>query len=658
MALTVNTNIPSLNTQRNINSTSNALNTSMQRLSTGSRINSAKDDAAGLQISNRLTNQISGLNVATRNANDGISLSQTAEGALQQSTNILQRMRDLSIQSANGSNSDSDRAALQKEVSALQSELTRIAETTTFGGRKLMDGSFGTSSFQVGSNAYETIDVTVKSASASDIGSYQVGSKAKGVNADGELTRAFGAVATAADIKTVTGSVVSGDGSGAFTPSNLSIVGGGKSEEVKVEAGDSAKSLAAKLNGVIPGLSATARTVFQAEVTASAGQSADYKLTVGSGSDARSVDLVGVTSTQSLADQINSNASKLGLKANVDEKGVLTVESSTGENVTFGGSSNAAGVSLKVRVQDAEGNFGASTSVGESAAGTAGQETIVGSLQLNSPTSYAISAATTTATAKTNDMTLALTITPPATPTPLTDAVSVSLASITVSGVAIDTSGYKFSTVGELATALKNDPNASDLLRFGTDGQISSKDGSDIVFGAMSKYTAAGAPATTGTVTFTVTPKDKDGVDLTGASILDLTAGASNTVAGKTSSAITVEGSYQLFGSASATKNSVDKVDISTADGAQRALAVIDNALAGIDSQRADLGAVQNRFDNTINNLQNISENASAARSRIMDTDYAAETANLSKNQVLQQAGTAILAQAKQLPQSVLSLLQ
>ncbi len=658
MALTVNTNIPSLNTQRNINNTSNALNTSMQRLSTGSRINSAKDDAAGLQISNRLTNQISGLNVATRNANDGISLSQTAEGALQQSTNILQRMRDLSIQSANGSNSDSDRAALQKEVSALQSELTRIAETTTFGGRKLMDGSFGTSSFQVGSNAYETIDVTVKSASASDIGSYQVGSKAKGVNADGELTRAFGAVATVADIKTVTGSVVSGDGSGAFTPSNLSIVGGGKSEEVKVEAGDSAKSLAAKLNGVIPGLSATARTVFQAEVTASAGQSADYKLTVGSGSDAKSVDLVGVTSTQSLADQINSNASKLGLKANVDEKGVLTVESSTGENVTFGGSSNATGVSLKVRVQDAEGNFGASTSVGESAAGTAGQETIVGSLQLNSPTSYAISAATTTATAKTNDMTLALTITPSGPAVPATDAVSVSLASITVSGVAIDTSGYKFSTVGELATALKNDPNASDLLRFGTDGQISSKDGSDIVFGAMSKYTAAGAPATTGTVTFTVTPKDKDGVDLTGASILDLTAGASNTVAGKTSSAITVEGSYQLFGSASATKNSVDKVDISTADGAQRALAVIDNALAGIDSQRADLGAVQNRFDNTINNLQNISENASAARSRIMDTDYAAETANLSKNQVLQQAGTAILAQAKQLPQSVLSLLQ
>ena len=135
MALTVNTNIPSLNTQRNLQNASSSLATSMQRLSTGSRINSAKDDAAGLQISNRLTNQINGLNQATRNANDGISLSQTAEGAMQQSTNILQRIRDLAVQSANGSNSDADRSALQKEVTAQQNELTRIAQTTTFGGR-------------------------------------------------------------------------------------------------------------------------------------------------------------------------------------------------------------------------------------------------------------------------------------------------------------------------------------------------------------------------------------------------------------------------------------------------------------------------------------------------------------------------------------------
>jgi len=476
MALTVNTNIPSLNTQRNINNTSNALNTSMQRLSTGSRINSAKDDAAGLQISNRLTNQINGLNVATRNANDGISLAQTAEGALQQSTNILQRIRDLAIQSANGSNSDADRAALQKEVSAQQAELTRIAETTTFGGRKLMDGSFGTSSFQVGSNAYETIDVSLKDASASAIGSYQVASKQGS-------TETAGVAAAAASI---------------FTAGTLTVVGGGQTKDVAIAAGDSAKSLAAKFDGAVSGLTATARTVFKADVDTA--QVSDFTIKVGDGD---AVSFVGVTSNQDLADQINSNSATLGLKANLDKTNVLTIESSTGENVTLAG---ADAVNIDLSVQDAEGNWTTSAAATDGA-------TVVGYLQLNSPSAFA------------------------------------------------------------------------------------------------------------------VTVKATADVD-------------------------------ELFGAAKAEQATVAEIDISTADGAQRALAVVDNALASIDSQRADLGAVQNRFDNTISNLQNIAENASAARSRITDTDYAAETANLSKNQVLQQAGTAILAQAKQLPQAVLSLLQ
>ncbi|PRD24481.1 UNVERIFIED_CONTAM: fliC [Trichonephila clavipes] len=170
MALTVNTNVASLNTQRNLNSSSKGLDTSLQRLSTGYRINSAKDDAAGLQIANRLTSQITGLGVATRNANDGISLAQTAEGALQQSTGILQRMRDLALQSANGSNGATERAALQGEVAQLQQELNRIADTTSFGGRKILDGSFGSQSFQVGANAYETISVSIGSAATDRIG--------------------------------------------------------------------------------------------------------------------------------------------------------------------------------------------------------------------------------------------------------------------------------------------------------------------------------------------------------------------------------------------------------------------------------------------------------------------------------------------------------
>lgn len=511
MALTVNTNIPSLNTQRNINNTSNSLNTSMQRLSTGSRINSAKDDAAGLQISNRLTNQISGLNVATRNANDGISLSQTAEGALQQSTNILQRIRDLAIQSANGSNSDADRAALQKEVSAQQAELTRIAETTTFGGRKLLDGSFGTSSFQVGSNAYETIDVSLKSAASNKIGAFQLNSGASSVTAS--LSPAVATPGTAGAAATTDGSggvvaaipAASAAPAAAFTSAALNVVGGGQEKAITIATTDSAKTIAAKFDGAIPGMTANARTVFTAKVDLSTSTALNFDLTVGD----ETVSLVGVTSTADLADQINSNASKLGVTANLDKDGVLTITSSTGENVGFGavkaqdGTTNAAAGEIKVKVQGSDGKLGAE----ENLAAAGG--TVVGYVQVNSPTSYAV----------------------------------------------------------------------------------------------------------TGTST-------------------------------------------ELFSAGKSELSNIGNVDISTAAGAQQALAVVDSALAAIDAQRADLGAVQNRFDNTINNLQNISENASAARSRIMDTDYAAETANLSKNQVLQQAGTAILAQAKQLPQSVLSLLQ
>lgn len=481
MALTVNTNIASLNTQRNLQSSSNALSTSMQRLSTGSRINSAKDDAAGLQISNRLTNQINGLNQATRNANDGISLSQTAEGAMQQSTNILQRIRDLAVQSANGSNSDADRAALQKEVSAQQSELTRIAETTTFGGRKLLDGSFGTSSFQVGSNAYETIDVSLKNTSSTAIGSYQMGS------ASGS---ASGSVASTVS----TGSATAGR----FGTGSATVIGGGQSKDVDLSKALSAKDAAKALDGSVQGLSASARTVFSVAVSGSAsGSPITVSFKVG---DRDAVTLAGVTSTADLANQLNANSSKLGVTANLDNKGNLTVSSATGENVEIGGTDSSK---LTVGVKGADGK-----DVATAAALTSGTNTITGYVQLDSSSQYSVSGATT------------------------------------------------------------------------------------------------------------------------------------------------------LFGQTAGKLNSVDKVDISTADGAQKAIAVIDQALNGIDSQRADLGAVQNRFDNTISNLTNISENASSARSRIKDTDYAAETANLSKNQVLQQAGTAILAQAKQLPQSVLSLLQ
>ncbi|GBC56402.1 flagellin [Stutzerimonas stutzeri] len=486
MALTVNTNIASLNTQRNLSNSSNALATSMQRLSTGSRINSAKDDAAGLQISNRLTSQINGLGVAVRNANDGISLAQTAEGALQQSTNLLQRMRDLSLQAANGSNSGTERKALQQEVTQLQSELTRIAETTTFGGRKLLDGSFGSTSFQVGANANETISVALQGASANSIGSYQI----KG---GGTI---FGAAKTA---MTDNGSKIG----------NLTITGGGETATATVADDATAKDFAAAVNSTssTTGVSAKART--EAELSGfdldsgNGGTYVSFDIAVGSAS----VSVNGATSLADVAEQVNAAAGKTGLTAvlNGDK---LRLTNEAGENIAISNfAGNGTTPALKLAGVDADG---------------------------------------------------------------------------TVQSPAVD---------------------ATD---------------------------AAGAVAT-GTVTI-------------------------NSASGYVIAAAT--GLGEALGSGTATLASVGSIDISTASGAQDALAVIDSALTTIDSQRADLGAVQNRFDNTIANLQNISENVSAARGRIQDTDFAAETANLSKNQILQQAGTAILAQAKQLPQAVLSLLQ
>lgn len=397
MALTVNTNVASLNTQRNLSNSSNALSTSLQRLSTGSRINSAKDDAAGLQIANRLTSQINGMGVAVKNSNDGISMAQTAEGALEQSTTILQRMRDLSLQSANGSNSPEERKALNAEVNELKKELDRIANTTSFGGKKLLDGSFQTTTFQVGSAANETISVKLDEMSTKSL--------------DAEFS---------------TGTIAS-------------------------------TALGAA------GVPAAASGVIAVQVTMAGGTAKTYsaKFEVGATQEQQ---------MQALATVINDANIGVGVFANED------------------------------------GSF-------------------------------------------------------------------------------------------DIVTALSSGTDAGQIQTF--------------TFGSGANLTDAVA-AQSGTVT--VAPET--------------------------------------------TSNKVEDIDLSTVLGAQTAVITIDQAIQKIDAQRADLGAVQNRFENTIANLQNIAENVSAARGRIQDTDFAAETAALSKNQIMQQAGTAILAQANQLPQAVLSLLQ
>ena len=478
MALTVNTNLASLNVQKNLNNASTALQTSMQRLSSGLRINSAKDDAAGLQISNRLTSQINGLGVAIKNANDGSSIAQTAEGAMQQSTNILQSMRTLALQSANGSPSAEDRKSNQAQYAALTAELTRIATTTTFGGKNLLDGSFGTTSFQVGSNANQTIDMTIGNVAANNIGSQQL------------KTQALQPSAT-------------GIGGGAII-----VTGGGQSATVTLAAGASAKQIATQMNGAVGGLSATASTEAQftvnaATIGAATLPNANFTLQVGSGA---AVQFTGVTSTSDLADQLKSNAAKLGISVNYDST-TLSVKSDTGENLTFNaGDGGAAGIS--VATKGGNGTYGTATALAATAIIATGQ------VSLNSSSSYALN---------------------------------------------------------------------------GT--------------GVTGVFAAAGTAA-------------------------------------------------------NSTKTTVNNTDVTTAANAQNAIDVITQAISDIDSQRAGLGAVQNRFDNTVANLTSIANNSTAARGQIQDVDYAAETAQLTKQQTLQQASTAILSQANQLPSSVLKLLQ
>ena len=489
MALSVVTNTASLNAQRNLTKSGEGLATAMQRLSSGMRINSAKDDAAGLQISNRLTSQINGLGVAQRNANDGISMAQTAEGAMQESTNILQRMRDLALQSANGSNSASDREALQKEVAQLQTELTRIANTTSFGDTQLLNGSFGTKSFQVGANANETISLGLTSTRAADIGTNKLDLASTSIGGLGQA-----------------GSTGAGDTSGGnnVAASTYSIIGrSGTAVTVTTLADEEANAIAEKINANadVTGVTADART--QVELS-SLGATANVSFTLNGSVVSASANF------SDLANAINEKSGQTGVAATISGTGNLMLTDETGGDIDIQDFKEAGGTGTVVaKGVSYDGTLGAAATLG--GATSTDSESFAGSIRLTSTESYSVTAA------------------------------DASLAASTAA--------------------------ASSML------------------------------------------------------------------------------------------DSVGSIDINTQMGAQDSLDVIDGALANIDSQRASLGAIQNRFSHTISNLANIQENVSASRSRIQDTDFAVETANMTKNQILQQAGTSILSQANQIPQAAISLI-
>lgn len=483
MAQVINTNVASLNAQRNLNTSQSSLATSLQRLSSGLRINSAKDDAAGLAISQRMTSQIKGLNQAVRNSNDGISLAQTAEGALSSSGDILQRVRELAVQSANATNSASDRKAIQSEVGQLLSELDRISTSTEFNGQKLLDGSFGSATFQVGANANQTITATT--------GNFRTNNYGAQLN----TSAAIDATAAAADL------------SGSFDIAGL------ETQTITLTATDTAATAAAKVNAqtTSTGVAASARN----QVQLSGFTVGSFSLAVKGDNTTTAANVVFSVSANTAAGlseavtAFNNASSKTGVTAKLNDTsdGIVLVNES-GANIDIENNAAAAGDTFNMFSYDAVNEDFSTTALAIAGAGGTGNAT--GYLEFSSERGYSIQNTTTTT----------------------------------------------------------------------------------------------------------------------------------------------------LVADGASTLNDVATVDVSTVDGATKALKIVDAALATVNSQRASFGALQSRFESTVSNLQATSENLSASRSRIQDTDFAAETANLTRAQILQQAGTAMLAQANSLPQNVLSLLQ
>lgn len=509
----INTNIASLNAQNNLNKSQTALQTSLQRLSSGLRINSAKDDAAGLAISNRFMTQVSGLNVAVRNANDGISLAQTTESALNEITTSLQRIRDLAVQSANDTNSQADRLSLQAEVSQLTDEINRIATTTTFNGRNVLDGSLKSYYFQIGANAGEGVEVSGVDARVSSLGSQpgQVQYSFDGGNA-ASVTESALAIRIGSSTSAASVDVLSAPNGGPITSASVAELTDTQSANYGTGF---AKSLADRINtlrnnGVkgLEGVYASATTSFDYTDVAGTNVSSSY---VGAGTLAHGdltingvaigpVEVQEKDASGSLVNAINAKTNITGVKASLDVNGRLQLNATDGRDIVVNTSNNAANILFN------GGNNG---------------------------------------------------------------------------------------TIADLANQVKT-------------GKLTVSAQDTIAF-----------PTETGALTNTDTTDDN----------------------------------VQAVGT-------IANADVTSITASNITIRSVDSALAQIDAARGDLGAIQNRFESTIRNLSAVSESLSAANSRIRDADFAAETANLSKNQVLQQAGISVLSQANAMPQQVLKLLQ
>lgn len=584
MPLVINTNVSALNSQRQLVKSGNDMAQATERLASGRRINTARDDAAGLAISNRQTSQIRGLDQAIRNANDGVSLIQTAEGALDEVTNILQRMRELSIQSANGIYSDTDRSTLDAEAQQLKAEIDRIAEFTTFNGQPLLDGSLGNVDLQVGSEANQTIAMSIQGFSTSSLGSVSgdiVGEETAGGLAN--LTALAGGdeliindVAISALNTTNTTTI-----NEALTLINSDLDGKG----AEVSALVSYVSESAGSGVLAPG------TTLTLTLTDGEGNDQVYRISETTSMD----DLVKRINSDTIIDAKLNDSGKLVLSA-AGATSILVADGSSGQAAT-GAASNSETENFRIVFTDTS----ADKNGVKIEAGTGATPTELDNLGIN---------------------------------------------------VMDDDRNLLGAVIGTAGAA--SDINSGDLIINGVEiGAISgSTTQTTVVDNVIEEINKASAD--TGVVAFEAAGSSGTQIGLrsTRGDTISIKYGD-----GSTPNNVEALTGLQEQNSAEGS-GSVSGIDISTAAGAQKAIDVIDVALEEINSTRSELGAVNNRLDFTMSNLANVSERTSAARSRIVDADFAKETSELSRAQVLQQASQAMLAQANAQPQQVLQLLQ
>lgn len=548
MAATINTNIASINAQRNLSLSGQSLNTTMQRLSSGLRVNSAKDDAAGLAIAERMNTQVKGLTVAARNANDGISLAQTAEGALGKVGDMLQRMRELAVQASNATNSASDRQALQAEVKQLSAEIDRVAKQTNFNGQKILDGSFAGAVFQVGANSGDNVTLgALADTRASMVSNINYSINTLSFNTSDTPTPAianFDQAIKAGDLKiTVEG-----------LPS------------IALEGIGAANSSLERLGQVVTAINnKTSDTGVTAYMTLQEGTQ-NYSITL-----------------------VSSKLDENNVPKNIEFSGFTPA--TTG--VVSGPTNLTAPIATDPWANTAE-QVAFNSALAKFEAIPYLRDTVFASTTAAPGTEYAAYKNTSTGGtgAQANDLATALAATIAA----YNDAVSEQGS---WNGVAADSQAY--------LTALQTAASTA----------------------ADTSITAAGS-----------------------------TEAEVKAEIAKLEAALSIKGLDTKTQHQKLDQRGVDNIDVTTQEGAWIALKKIDSAIDQINGARATLGAMQTRFENAVNNIDIQVENLSAARGRIMDADFAVETANLSRTQILQQAGTAMVAQANQIPQNVLQLLQ